>query len=65
MRDILGLEAVTRLLLNSGAEVNAQNSYGNTPLHVACLNGHLRCCEELVLAGADIEALNFRGHYFF
>lgn len=50
---------VTRLLLRSGADKNAQNAYGNTPLHVACLNGHLACCQEL--ATADFEAVNFRG----
>lgn len=56
-----GIETVCKLLLSAGAEVNVQNSYGNTPLHIACLNAHLGICEDLVSAGADLEAANFRG----
>lgn len=47
--------------MNAGAEVDAQNSYGNTPLHIACLNGHLNICQELVDAHANLESMNFRG----
>lgn len=50
-----------RLLLNNGAMVDAQNAYGNTPLHIACLNGHFPICQELYASGADIEAVNYRG----
>lgn len=50
-----------RLLLYQEASVNAQNAYGNTPLHIACLNGHLSICEELCASGADVEAVNYRG----
>jgi ankyrin repeat protein len=52
---------VVQILLESGAEVDAQNSYGNTPLHIACLNGHSNMCSELTYYGADINALNYRG----
>lgn len=57
----LGIDTVCKLLLNAGAEVDVQNSYGNTPLHIACLNGHLNICQELVDAHANLEATNFRG----
>lgn len=26
-------------LINAGADIEAKNVYGNTPLHIACLNG--------------------------
>jgi serine/threonine-protein phosphatase 6 regulatory ankyrin repeat subunit A len=47
--------------MEGGAEVDARNSYGNTPLHIACLNGHASLCSELAYCGADINALNYRG----
>lgn len=28
-----------RILINAGADIEAKNVYGNTPLHIACLNG--------------------------
>lgn len=59
--DGLGMVSATRLLLNCGAQVDIQNAYGNTPLHTACLNGHLPVCQELLAANADIEATNYRG----
>lgn len=27
------------ILINAGADIEAKNVYGNTPLHIACLNG--------------------------
>lgn len=55
------MESACRLLLSSGADAGVQNAYGNTPLHVACLNGHLPICQELIVYNADIEASNYRG----
>ena len=52
---------MAQILLESGAEVDAKNSYGNTPLHVACLNGHANVCGKLHYYGADVNALNYRG----
>lgn len=48
-------------LLKAGADCNAKNSFGNTPLHTACLNGHELVCQELVTSGALINALNVAG----
>lgn len=48
-------------LLNAGAHVDARNAYGNSPLHIACLNGHLPVCQLLLSYGANIEATNYRG----
>lgn len=56
------MESACRLLLSSGADVGVQNAYGNTALHVACLNGHLPICHELVDYSRDlIETCNYRG----
>jgi ankyrin repeat protein len=33
--------AVVQYLIQNGANVNATNSEKNTPLHWACLNGHI------------------------
>ncbi|KAF3919038.1 hypothetical protein ABW21_db0201570 [Orbilia brochopaga] len=44
------------------ALVNWPNSSGNTPLHWACLNGHIETVKALVLAGADPGVLNAAGH---
>ena len=38
---------VQLLLLGEGASVNAADNHGNTPLHLACSNGHeeVNVCE--------------------
>jgi ankyrin repeat protein len=43
-------------LLRAGADVNAKNHFGGTPLHWACGGGHLPVVIELLAHGADIEA---------
>jgi ankyrin repeat protein len=35
-----GLESATEMLLNAGAEINALNICGRTPLLRACYGGH-------------------------
>lgn len=55
------MDTACRLLLEAGAQVDAKNSHGNTPLHVACLNGHLSVCHELAMFQANLEATNKRG----
>jgi hypothetical protein len=55
--------------LESGGDPNAQDNAGNTPLIVACQNGHLQACKLLLKHGADLNAANQKGnsalHYCF
>lgn len=55
--------------LESGGDPNVQDSAGNTPLIVACQNGHLQACKLLLKHGADLNASNLKGnsalHYCF
>ncbi|KAG9187069.1 hypothetical protein G6011_10177 [Alternaria panax] len=53
---LLGLDTITRLLLDQGAEVNTRGGrYGNA-LHVASLKGHKQVVRMLLKAGADVDA---------
>jgi len=58
-----GHTAVVKLLLGAGAEVDAVNKYGSTPLHFAPGNGngHLHIAELLLQAGADVNTVNEYG----
>ncbi|XP_014668975.1 PREDICTED: SH3 and multiple ankyrin repeat domains protein 3-like [Priapulus caudatus] len=47
------------LLLFYGAEMNAKNASGNTPLHVCCINNQDSCARLLLFRGADKNAQNF------
>lgn len=46
-------------LLCYGADMNAHNASGNTPLHVCTVNGQESCARLLLFRGADQKALNF------
>lgn len=46
-------------LLFYGADMNARNASGNTPLHVCAVNSQESCMRLLLFRGADKEALNF------
>eukprot|EP00026_Physarum_polycephalum_P000278 Phypoly_transcript_00278.p1 GENE.Phypoly_transcript_00278~~Phypoly_transcript_00278.p1 ORF type:complete len:1707 (+),score=276.94 Phypoly_transcript_00278:341-5461(+) len=55
-----GLDIVMRLLKN-GANPNAPNSRSETPLHYACMRGHVDIISFLLAHGADANALNSDG----
>lgn len=50
-----------RLLLERNADPNIQDDVGNTPLHDAAISGDRTIARALVLAGADVNALNNDG----
>jgi len=47
---------VAEILLKNNANIEAQNKYQRTPLHVACQNGHVNVVEMLLKNNANIEA---------
>ena len=48
--------AICRLLLDKGAQLEARNGNGNTPLHYAADHGHVEIVRLLCDRGADVEA---------
>ncbi|XP_063225666.1 transient receptor potential channel pyrexia [Bacillus rossius redtenbacheri] len=59
-RTLLAFEVV-EVLISWRADVNAQDKYGYTPLHVAALNELAQCVETLIYHGADITARSKNG----
>ena len=53
---------IVRLLLEHGADVNAQSSSGNTPLMYACAGGHEDVVTLLLESNANVEDHNENGH---
>ncbi len=56
-----GSVANTQLLLEKGANPNAQNNLGYTPIFEAALNGHANIIQLLIAAGASHYLSNVRG----
>ena len=52
---------IVELLLAEGADVNAKDKYGLTPLHRAASGGHTETAELLITEGADVNAKNEDG----
>ncbi|KMS98106.1 hypothetical protein BVRB_4g095520 [Beta vulgaris subsp. vulgaris] len=46
------------MLLAHGANINAKDKVGCTPLHRAASTGNSELCELLIEEGADIDALD-------
>ena len=51
-----GRKEIAELLIDKGAEVNAQGQYMGTPLHYAIGEGHKEIAELLIAKGADVNA---------
>ena len=52
---------VVKQHLAAGADVNAKNKYGDTPLHYAAWMGDKEIVELLIARGANVNARNFSG----
>jgi len=52
---------LVNLFLTLSVQVDAQNLNGNTPLHIACLNGQDIVISELMSFSASVNALNKKG----
>jgi ankyrin repeat protein len=50
--------AITRLLIDQGADLEAKDADGDTPLHWTAYYNRLANCRILVSAGADLNSLN-------
>lgn len=59
-RRISSLELVPQLL-RAGAPPNHSNHSGLTPLHLACMHGHVTALPDLIQAGADVNAAGTHG----
>ena len=51
----------TNFYTNFLCQVDATNLLGNTPLHIACLNGQDIVITELISYGASVNATNKKG----
>jgi ankyrin repeat protein len=56
-----GRIAAARYLVSEGADVNAREKLGDTPLTEAVFYGQVAMTKELLLQGADVNALGNRG----
>uniref|UniRef100_A0A1I8FYP6 ANK_REP_REGION domain-containing protein n=1 Tax=Macrostomum lignano TaxID=282301 RepID=A0A1I8FYP6_9PLAT len=50
-----------RVLIDCGADLNAANSLGDTPIYQACLEGHVTAAELLIRSGAYLNLPNASG----
>jgi ankyrin repeat protein len=51
---------VAQLLIAKGADINARNNSGETPLHQAASHNNKDVAQLLIAKGADINARNYK-----
>lgn len=57
----LNLHGSIESLLNTGADINAMDIYGNTPLHNAIILQAVDVTKKLILSGANLFEVNHKG----
>ena len=55
------LTSMVQVLIDAGADIDAQNHEGRSPLHFACTSGELNDVKMLVEAGAGVRATDNEG----
>ena len=55
------IDRVIAVLAENGANINAQDDKGRTPLHLATYGGYKEAAEQLMALGADTTIRNKRG----
>ena len=55
------LLAKIQVLVTAGADINAQDFSGDTPLHKAAMNGHHNALQALIVAGANVNIATHSG----
>mmetsp|Transcript_64937 Transcript_64937/g.205142 ORF Transcript_64937/g.205142 Transcript_64937/m.205142 type:complete len:290 (+) Transcript_64937:943-1812(+) len=58
---LMGFDDVCKLLIEKGADINAADDDGQTPLYGAAYEGHAKTVAVLAEAGADLEARDSEG----
>lgn len=57
-----GREDIVQLLLDAGANINLSSKKdGDTPLIIACSEGHVKVAQKLIAAGASVNGPNTGG----
>ena len=57
-----GDSTIVKMLLSNGADVDAENNFGQRPLHYACVFRHKEIVKILLDSRADIEVKDKNGH---
>lgn len=58
---IKGYENAVRVLMDSGADINARDRSGRTPLHLAILHDQIKLVEMLLSEGANVNIQDIEG----
>ena len=59
--DLNEMLGTTEYFIQKGADVNAKDKDGNTPLHLAAMNGKIDVAKVLLKHNADVNAKNNEG----